>query len=391
MKTMKHNPSNYLTLEALEPRCLLSGLWTGTDVDGDLINIRLTGPGKLYVTTEDEGLGNLIDSIDLTGTTTASSLTITSTKRKGGDGYVDVLNLDSGGGKFNQVTVDGWLGNMDIGEASKLTLRGVLTLDDQPAEWLVRGTLKNLNVKEDLIHVDMEVTGDLKAVIIEGDLDAATLRVDSQLKQLIVKGDMMHAAIEAGTINTLDVYGGVEQTDITSHNDILCLLVGEDLIDSTILADDYIEEIVVDAGMEDVVIEAGAGIATLDVWDWITDSQITVGADGLHELFAYNLSDTTIAGDVDHVWLDAYSTHEQWDDLVIIIEDEWYWPVYDATYVDVIYVDGGYDYYYDIEYWDVYSDVYVDSCYYDYYYDVYYYDDYGYTAYDYADYGYDYF
>ena len=48
---MKPNHEKQLVLEALEPRRLLSGFWSGVDVDGDDIYIELRGPGEFIVYT----------------------------------------------------------------------------------------------------------------------------------------------------------------------------------------------------------------------------------------------------------------------------------------------------------------------------------------------------
>ncbi len=149
-----------------------------------------------------------------------------------------------------------------------------------------------------------------------------------------------------------------------------------DVIDADIYAEWAIHRIYVDGGIENTIIETPGRIRVLDSWDWIIDTDIIAGPQGIDKLFAYNLSNVNIdtPGGVWYVYLDAYDSNANWEDLYIVEEDYYYWPVFDEEYIDVVYYDDYYDFYYDPYYWDTY---YYDDYYYDAYvdyFDPYYYD-----------------
>lgn len=80
-------------LEDLESRQMLSGFANGMDADGDLYTITLKGPGSLAV---DAGsVPGVIESIQLTGTTARSSLTIKVTRKGDGDGLLSVGSIST--------------------------------------------------------------------------------------------------------------------------------------------------------------------------------------------------------------------------------------------------------------------------------------------------------
>jgi hypothetical protein len=115
----------------LESRQLLSGVVSGTDLDGDIWTLRLTGPGTLSVVKQNDSSGNPaalnsqteINTITLGGTDpTKSRLVGTVTKAATGDGKVFFQNLDGlparsehfsgiGLGILSVNMPDFWLGN----------------------------------------------------------------------------------------------------------------------------------------------------------------------------------------------------------------------------------------------------------------------------------------
>jgi hypothetical protein len=186
------------------------------------------------------------------------------------------------------------------------------------------------------------------------------------------------------------VYGFLDFSTIDTAGKLNYLYVGMDIVDSLVQADRGIRAIVVDGSIETSVIQTDGAIRVIDVWDWIDESEIIAGRRGINTIFAYNITDTNISttGNVRHIILEEYESYEYYDNLAVIIDDGWYWPVYDTEYIDVVYYDDYVDFYYDEYYWDAYD--YYDPVYYDYYYDEYYVDDYYvYDDYFYSDY-YDY-
>ena len=337
-----------LIVEPLEKRVLLSGLWQGTDVDGDPVTIRLRGPGEFSLSLVEEGFGERIDRIELIGTGPASRLTVNA-RRSGGDGYVDIGEIDAEFESLRQIQVDGNIGNLYVGSVDKVTAYSAATLDGSEGEWFLDDDVKQIRLKGDMDLMYIEIDGSLKKVTINGSMSAATLFVDGQLRQLRVKGDVeadsiIHAEgmigqiridgfLDRSTIETngvqkklhvgediLDsvvfaegsmkrivVHGSIVGSVIETRDTIQRMWLGWDIIDSVIQADWAIGTIVADGGMDNSTIESGGYIRRIDVWDWITESEIIAGPEGIGTIFAYDISDTTIdtLGGVRHLILDA--------------------------------------------------------------------------------------
>lgn len=380
-----------LVLETLEQRRLLSGFWEGTDVDGDLVMIELTGRGELEVQVEEDGLGMAINEVAVFDTSSSSKLIITTVPAEG-DGVVDIAAIDATGEKLGLIYIDGYLGDLTAGAIKRIDVLGNLYFDDANAQWLVEGKCRQILVYGSLENIDIIVTGNLKEAVIEGDMLNAGLEVDGRLRYADVAGDVADDSLISAykRINSVAVFGYLDLSTVDTAGKLSYLYVGQDVVDSLVQADRGIRAIVVDGSMEASVVQTYGHIRVIDVWDWIEESEIIAGRKGIHSIFAYNLSETNISttGNVRYVILEEYDSYEYYDNLVVVVEDGWYWPIYDTTYIDVVYYDDyGYaGFYYDEYYWDAYYS--YDPYYYDYYYDTYYYDDYYiYGDYFYTDYG----
>jgi len=389
---MKARKIHTLKVEALEPRYLLSGLWKGVDIDGDSVTVKLSGRGDMDVAAFDSGYGEQIESITVWGANAKSKLTITASKKAGGDGYVDIGAIDAAGEDLKEIKVDGNLGNMVVDSVEKISLYSTANLDGSLVEWYINSGLKQLTLEGNLDYADLVVNGNLKKVTVEGHVTDASLLVDGELKKMEVWGDVSaNSLIDVSeTIGTITIDGYLENSTIATNEELNLLEVGLDVLDADIYGQWAIWEIYVDGGMAGTIVETGGFLDWLDVWNWIEESEILAGPEGIGTIWAYNISDTTIEtdGEIDHIYLDAYTPPSY--DVYIIEEDVWYWPVYtEVVYVDEYYYD---DYYYD-DYYYYTDDYYYDDYYYDdyYYVDYYdsYYDDYYYTDYYYTDIYYD--
>ena len=105
--------------DALEGRQLMARMISGTDIDGDIWTLKLTGPGDLRVTTQPDASGNptslsspaLINTITITGAN-PNSTRLVGTVKKGssGDGRVYFQDLTELGRTFRD-TQGGTIGN----------------------------------------------------------------------------------------------------------------------------------------------------------------------------------------------------------------------------------------------------------------------------------------
>lgn len=373
---MNTKQKHSLTLEPLEPRCLLSGYWEGIDVDGDAVCVELKGPGQLDVITYENGLGEQIDTIAVYDTTKASTLTV-DVFESHGDGYVDVGCIDATGEDLKQIVVYGNIGNLEAGSVKRIYFDNAVTLNGQTGEWFIGSNVKLLYAWGNLDTTDIQIAGKANKVVIEGSLIDAGLLVDGKLLKMAVIGDVAEDSMISvlGQINRLVVYGFLDYSTVETAGQLKLLHVGGDVVDADIYADRAIHRIYVDGGIENTMIETPGRIQVLDSWDWIVDTDIIAGRQGIQKLFAYNLSNVNIdtSGDVRFLYLDAYDRNAHWDDLYIYTEEYYYWPIFDEQYIDIVYYEDSYDFYYDPYYWDTY---YYDDSYYDVY--VEYFDSYSY-------------
>ena len=409
---MENKIKNRLVLETLEPRRLLGGFWYGVDVDGDDVEVELIGRGEFVVNTIEEGLGEAIDSIELIDTNAKSKLFIDAYQNADGDGVVDVGFINAAGLALKLINVDGYLGDLEVGALKKITVEGNLIFEDGPTLRFLDSNVKKIHVWGSLEQINIEVAGNLKKVVIEGDMAASALAVDGRLGRMQVFGDVTDDSLiyARDQIKKLSIYGNLDYSLVETDGYLKTFYAGYDIIDSEIYAGLGIGKLVTDGSIDNTLIETAGGIRVIDAWDLIIDSEIIAGPQGIRRIYAWNSSNSTIetTGPIGRIILDEYDRNERWDDLVIIEDNTWYWPVYDYAYIDYYYTGGDYYYYYDPYYWDTYyyddyydgyyywdtyydGGVYYDAGYYygDYYYeDPYYYDPYYYDTYSY-DYYYD--
>jgi hypothetical protein len=351
-----------LKLEKLESRWLPSGIWQGVDVDGDLVSVKLNGPGELDVLTSEVDQGLQIDNIAVFDTTHRSKLIIKA-KRSGGDGYVDVNEIDADTEVLHRISVDGNLGYLTAGALSRLEAFTSQSLDGGDADWLIDSDVKNVQLKGSLEFGQLHITGDLNRAVIKGDIYNASLLVDETLRNLRVWGDVAEDALVSalGEIHKVTIDGFLDYATVESGDQLKNINVGLDILDAEIFAGWDIRSLRVDGSVIGSSIESEAWIRKIDVWDMIETSEIFAGPEGINTIFAYDISDTTLApaGNIRHILLDADMVLPQVQYHDYIIEDIFYWPVYeeiviveeffDPDYAEEIYVveEPYYDYHND--------------------------------------------
>lgn len=362
---MKPKTKQKLHLEWLESRRLLSGIWQGNDADGDDITIKLRGAGDFTVLTQDEGLGLNIETIEVFDTNARSKLEITSRKH-GGDGFVDVGEIDAAGEELKQIKVDGNLGFLDVTELGKIKVWGSETQQDESAQWFIDGSVKkmeflgdledvlldiggdvnNVRIKGSLDDALVEIGGDLKKAVVHENITAATLLVDGQLRQLDVYGDIEDDSLISALedINALNVDGFIDFSTIESGGQLKYIYTGYDILDSELFAVESIRSIIVDGAIENSLIESEGSIREIDAWDWIIESDIIAGDGGIDLIIAYDLIDTTVdtPGNLGAVILDV-DPHHNWDEFYVPEDDLWYWPDYGDDRDAAVYEDNSSD------------------------------------------------
>ncbi len=181
---MKARKNHTLRVEALEPRYLLSGLWKGVDIDGDSVTVKLSGRGNMDIASYDSGYGEQIESIIVWGTNSKSKLTITASKKAGGDGYVDIGAIDAAGENLKEIKVDGNLGNLTVDSVAKISLYSTANLDGSLVEWYINSGLKQLTLAGNLDYAALVINGDLKKVTVKGSRTEESLLVDGEVKKM---------------------------------------------------------------------------------------------------------------------------------------------------------------------------------------------------------------
>ncbi len=184
--TFPHRPA--VLIEALEHRALLAAApipvvgnqFTIIDTDSDIVTVKLTGPGTLNAADADADAR--ISQINLTGTTTASNLKISVTKKVGGDGFVTLGDIFA--------TSD--LGQIDAAKA------GIASSNLEFA-----GVVRDLRLGS-LFEVDLTMGGDLSKSTKFSTLGAfnSSLQFGARLITSVNIRSVQNSDVNAGAINT---------------------------------------------------------------------------------------------------------------------------------------------------------------------------------------------
>jgi hypothetical protein len=290
---------------------------TFVDVDGDLVTVKRTAgafaPGDFTINAA--GIGGLLQSLDVTPEVSGKAFDLTITAKvgpKGGNGFVNVGEIDARQTDLGKVTIGGELQDLSVGDnndsrialgslavQSLGTLGGTAPFGDE-----INGKdgLGKITVKTDIRSTDIysnNPTGNLTSLTVGGSVTRSTIQ----------------SAAGIGTI----VVGGSFRDDgrIQANNRIGAITIGGDLVDTDIdifaistLAkgpDNAIGKFTIGGGFEQTFVTIGennnadAGIGALSVGRaWIASSIIastTKGLDG----FAGTGDDTkvTVGGPID--------------------------------------------------------------------------------------------
>ncbi len=195
---------------------------TFTDANGDLVTVKLTGPGSGTFTLANallaDGVANHADlrSLQLTGTTATSSLSITVKKAGAGTGTTNVGRIVSQT-PLNALTLGP---GVTLGDG----------LDDTTADLTLASTVKTLSFNDVAGYAQIEIGGGLTA------LQSATL------KPTLTAGRVL------GPDVAIDIHGGLGLTTLKSWNDFGFLTTEQSIAGLTVTAGDFNANVDIDSG-----------------------------------------------------------------------------------------------------------------------------------------------
>jgi len=269
---------------------------TFTDVDGDLVTVKLTGK-TASLTAADFTFGFSGTShpqllqLKLDAADAGAALTITSKRTtNGGDGFTNVGYLQAAGIALGAVLVDGDLGRIDASSVKALTVQslGALGLADQGAGGSLVSNLTSslgaLTVKASVHGATILSTGNIGPVKIVGSFLGGRLSAGTTLGAISVRGDIIGtakapvilSALGQAVAPTKGVNLAIKSLTVAGGVDSLRVLAGYNLTLDARNADASIGTITVGADWQASTVLAG----------------VTGGADG----FAGTADDAKIAG-----------------------------------------------------------------------------------------------
>ena len=306
---MKPAKQQRLTVEKLEPRCLLSGFYQGVDVDGDLVTVELFGRGDLFVETVASGEGDAIEAITVDGARGSTRLVVLAQESELGDGLVDAAVVDAADQSLRQIFVDGYVGDLFARSVRRIEVEGVDAFGDEVSQWAIDRNVGLLSALDNVGNVDISIGRNLRSAFVDGDIFNATLSVDRVLRSLVVYNDVEEdSLIFAGrNIGWVSIEGQLSQSVIDTPGRLRELYVQLDVLDSTVRADRFIHTIIVDGNVSNSGLESNGMVRFVDVWELIEDSDIIAGPQGIVAIWAEDLINTNIdtVGPVRNIFLDG--------------------------------------------------------------------------------------
>jgi len=195
---------------------------TFTDVDGDLVVIRVT---RGQINGEDftlfpSGVGSQLALVDFSGDSvlTGAALKIKAKPDGPGDGHVNVGYINAQGVNLLSVDVRGDLGRVDAGShlrrsvavgtlwAQSLGALGVATqLPGGSLQSNLVGTLQALQLSEGITDAQLFVTKSIGTVNIEGSVVGGTLHSDRRIGSVAIGGDLLGTPDRTAGISALGI------------------------------------------------------------------------------------------------------------------------------------------------------------------------------------------
>ncbi len=209
-----NNKNNLLNLEPLERRELLSATITGIEPDGDLFEIKLSGPGEI----SNPSLDNLI----LSGTSSSSQLTIKMT-RQVGDGSLSVGSIDTNLNDLKQIKIDGDLGGLQAGEIGKLDVESLGKIAGNTNSFTMNGEINQVIAPYGIFDADITINGSLDQLSVGHKKDSAS---DIKNSVIVITGKLnkMNLKQSLTADSSIDANGGIQSVDIDKY------IVNSDLI-----------------------------------------------------------------------------------------------------------------------------------------------------------------
>ncbi len=241
-----------LGLEFLEQRHLLSALVAGVDTDGDGYQIKLTGEGSI--------VNPDLSSLTLIDTTSGSNLSITVTVvGEDGDGLVNVGNISTSTANLGKLIVQGNLGGLEAGSVRQITVESIGLVEGDGLIFAIDGDVSSIAVPGGILGASFTIAGDLGKLTVGGTKDteaasnisSSTFAIDGNLdrillnqsltdnsvidavgniKQVQIKKSMINSTIQAGgDIQTVKIDGSIYSMAQVGQPDALTLAAGGDV------------------------------------------------------------------------------------------------------------------------------------------------------------------
>jgi len=268
-----------LRLEALERRCLLSGVMEGVDADGDVYQVRLMGPGAIT----DGSLEDLV----VAGTTMRSRLWVTVGDLETGpvgDGQVDVASLRTSGSDLGRLEVEGNVGRLDAGRLGQMKVGSLAPGEGGTGLYTVDGDLGRLEVTGGINEATVTVSGDVGSLrvgglrgaggveetdfIVGGSLGESRLGWLTGGSRLAVQGDARRVEVRGwvtlsevevgGDAGRITVRGGIcSGSEVAAGGDVGMFRVRKTMSDSVMEVGGLISNAMFDNDLENSRVEAG--------------------------------------------------------------------------------------------------------------------------------------
>ena len=267
-----------LLVEPLEPRLLLATISEGIEPDGDVYQIKLTGPGMI----SDADLNNLT----LIDTTLASKLTVSVTTQVG-DGTVAVGSLTTGGANLGRINIDGDLSALSVGQLGRLDATTLGLTAGATGQFDIVGHANRINIPGGINEADITVNGNLDMCTVgsagntASHINNATIHVTGStgrftLKQSLTAGS---AVTLDGTVDLFTIDKSVVNSQIDIAGDVKRMTISGGISSGSSLdiAGD-LTSFKVSKTVRDTVFNVGGTIKKVCFNNDIVDSTLTANA-----------------------------------------------------------------------------------------------------------------